>query len=441
VNDVFPETTHGAPTPTVLRGGTILDPSQGLPRQGDLVLVGGWVSGDAPPGEARVIDCAGKYVCPGFVDLHANLREPGDEAAETIESAGRAAVAGGFTSICCLPDTDPPLDNEGQIEFVIRQAQRAGRAKVWPMGGLTVGLAGEQLAELASMHARGAVAFGDAPVCRASAATLRRAMTYATLFDGLVSLLPEEPTLGGGAMHAGTVATRLGLSGTPVEAETLALAHHLLLAAATGCRYHARGVTTSEGVALLRRFKGRGHANISCDVTPAHLLLTDEACADFDPLARLRPPLRPEADRAALVAALADGTIDALATGHAPQRPEAKDAPFPDAADGAVMLEHALPLSVRALIDPGHLDWLRLIELLSTRPAQILRLKHGRGTLQPGSAADVTVVDPAAPHTLATTHSRSHNTPFTGLPVNARVAQTFVAGRLVYRATGRTSAA
>ena len=422
---------------TILSGGTVFDPSQAFPRRADVRLENGVVAavGD-DVGEGDAVDCRGKYVCPGFVDLHAHLREPGDEEAETIASGGRAAVAGGFTGVCCLPGTTPPLDTEGQIEFVIRQAQRAGLCRVWPIGALTKNLAGEELAEIGSMHARGAVAFGDGDACRMSAAVMKKALQYAGMVGGLVVQLAEEPTLGGGVMHAGRLSARLGLPGTPPEVETLVLARDLQLLASIGGRYHARALTTAAGVDLLRRAKSDlgPCVRLSCDATPAHLLLTDAACGDFDALAKLRPPLRTDDDRQALICGLADGTIDAVATHHAPQRPEAKDAEFAAAADGSVMLEHALPLAVRALVEPGHVDWMRLVELLSTRPAQILNLPGGRGTLAPGAAADVVVVDPHARWRLddRSLRGKSRNTPFLGWDVTARVEQTYVAGRRVH---------
>ena len=414
---------------TLIKNGTLLDPTAAFARRTDLLIEDGVIvaTGDDLPADGAVIDAAGRYVCPGFVDLHAHLRHPGDGEAETIESACRAAVRGGYTSIACLPDTDPPLDDEGQIEFVIRQAQRLRLARVYPVGSLTKANAGRELAEIGMMARGGALAFADASA--APPDVMRKAMLYAKRFGALVIQQPAEPTLSGGVMHAGDVSAALGLPGVPAEAETLILARDLLLNRAVGGRYHATAVTTAAGLALLK-----DHEGVTCDVSIAHLLLDHTACRTFDPLTKTRPPLRTAGDVAALIAGCRAGTVTALTSGHRPCRPDEKDAVFQEAADGMSTLEVVLPLAAAALIDPGHVDWLRLIDLMSTSPAHLLGLTAGRGTLAEGAVADLAIIDPAAPHRIdaATFASRGRNCPFHGRAVSARVTHTLAAGRVVY---------
>ena len=280
---------------------------------------------------------------------------------------------------------------------------------------------------MGTMAARGALAFAD--LSATSPAVMRKALQYASTFGSLVMQRPEEPSLGGGVMHAGTVSTRLGLKGTPQEAETLILARDLLINARVGCRYHAAAVSTAGSLELLRQ-----HKSTTCDVTVAHLLLDHEACAGFDPLTKIRPPLRTADDVAALIRGIKDRTVTAISSGHRPCRADEKDTVFQDAADGMSTLEVVLPLAVEALIAPGHIDWPRLIELLSTGPATALNLGGGRGSLAPGSVADLTLIDPAAEHTIDTSTfaSRGKNCPFHGRRVTARVTDTFLAGRHVY---------
>src|SRR5438874_2705698 len=277
----------------LIQNGTILDPSQKLQRPADWLLCDGKVAavGDNLGPADQTIDAAGCYVTPGLIDVHVHFREPGDEEEETIASGAAAAVAGGFTTVCCMPNTKPPLDNEAGIEFVLREAQRVGLANVYPIGAITKGREGKELAEIGSMHNRGAVAFSDDGVGVADAAVMRKALQYAKMFDTVLMQHCEEPNLSGGSMHAGLVSTKLGLSGVPAEAEQLMIARDLLLNRTIQCRYHVQHISTAWSVELIRQAKAMGQ-NVTCEVSPHHLLLTDEMCRNYDTNYKMNPPLR-----------------------------------------------------------------------------------------------------------------------------------------------------
>jgi dihydroorotase len=415
----------------LIQNGTILDPSQKLERKGDLLGRDGRVAGIGTNlGNAdRAIDASGCFVVPGLIDIHVHLREPGDEEKETIASGAAAAVAGGFTTLCCMPNTRPPLDNEGQIEFVIREAQRVGLANVFPIGAITKGRQGKELAEIGSMLQRGAIAFSDDGVGVADASVMRKALQYCRMFDACIMQHCEEPTLGGGAMHAGIVSTTLGLAGIPAEAEQLMIARDLLLNRTVGCRYHVQHISTAWSVELVRRAKRDGQM-VTAEVSPHHLLLMDESCRGYDSNFKMNPPLRTAGDLAACIEGIKDGTIDCLATDHAPHRAEEKELEFPYAPMGIIGLECALALYVKALIEPGHISWPKLIELMSTRPAQIAKLD--RGTLRAGAIADITVIDPEHSWTInmAKFRSKSRNCPFDGWKVKGRATATIVGGEV-----------
>jgi dihydroorotase len=416
----------------LITNGTILDPSQQLERQADLLLKDGKIAAIGHDlGRAdQAIDATGKFVTPGLIDIHVHFREPGDEEEETIASGAAAAVAGGFTTVCCMPNTKPPLDTEAAIEFVLRESQRVGLANVYPVGAITKGRAGHELAEIGSMHARGAVAFSDDGVGVADASVMRKALQYCKMFDAVIMQHCEEASLGGGAMHAGIVSTSLGLPGIPPEAEQLMIARDLLLNRKIGCRYHVQHISTEWSVELIRRAKRDGQS-VTAEVAPHHLLLTDENCRGYDTNYKMNPPLRTAADVAACIAGVKDGTLDCLATDHAPHLAEEKELEFQNAPFGILGLECALALYVKALVEPGHISWPRLIELMTVAGAKIVKLN--KGTLAIGADADVTVIDPNLKWKIdkSTFRGKSRNCPFDGWEVTGKATHAIVAGRVM----------
>ncbi len=422
---------------TLIRNGTVLDPSGIFERRADVLLRDRKVAAvGLNLGEAdQTIDAAGWYVTPGLIDVHVHFREPGDEGKETVASGSAAAVAGGFTSVCCMPNTKPSLDNEGLIDFILREGQRVNLANVYPVGAITKGRLGKELAEIGSMLQRGAIAFSDDGVGIADALVMRKALQYINMFDGILMQHCEDPALSGGAMHAGLVSTTLGLPGIPPEAEQLMISRDLLLNRTIRCRYHVQHVSTAGSVELIRRAKKDGDA-VTAEVAPHHLLLTDEACRDYDTNYKMNPPLRTKADVKACIEGVRDGTIDILATDHAPHLAEEKELEFQLAPFGIIGLEGALSLYVKALVEPGVVSWMKLIELMSTRPAQLVGLdKTGKGTLAVGADADVTLIDPHLTWTVdkTTFASKSRNCPFDGWPLTGRAVMTIVGGDVKWR--------
>jgi dihydroorotase len=372
--------------------------------------------------------------------MHVHLREPGYEHKETIETGTAAALAGGFTAVACMPNTDPPLHDDTQIEYVLRQAERASNCRVYPIGALTKGRAGAELAEMGLMVRAGAVAFSDDGDGIADANVCQRAMTYLSMFDKLLIQHCEDKLLSRGCMNGGATATRLGLPGMPAIAEDIMAQRDIALARQTGVRYHVAHVSTRGCVELVRQAKREG-LPVSTEVCPHHLLLTEEACGGYDPNTKMSPPLRTQADVDACLAGVADGTIDCLITDHAPHTPSEKEIGFQEAPFGIIGLETSLALFIKALIEPKLIDWPRLIHTMSTRPAELLGVPGG--TLREGSPADVTVIDPECEWTidLEQSRSRSRNSPFDGWKVRGRATATIVGGRMAYRVHERAASA
>ena len=388
-------------------------------------------------GDTQVLDARGMLVTPGLIDIHVHFREPGQEVKETVATGARAAVAGGFTTVCCMPNTTPALDTDTQIEFVYTKAREAALCLVLPIGAITKGRKGEELAEMALMHAAGAAGFSDDGVGVGSAAVMTKALQYVKMIGSVLTQHCEEPSLSGGPMNAGATAVKLGLGGLPAAAEELMIARDLLLNQRIGARYHVQHISTAGAVELVRRAKKSGDENVTAEVTPHHLLLTDEACGTlnggYDTQTKMNPPLRSKADVAACIAGVVDGTIDCLATDHAPHTREEKELEFDKAPFGIVGLETALGLYVKALVEPGHLTWMQLLDKMTAAPARVMRLK-GKGNLQAGSAAEVTVIDPKAIWKVEGErfYSRSSNMPFEGWELPAKVRWTIAGGRVVF---------
>jgi dihydroorotase len=416
-----------------IKGGRVIDPSQNLDQVTDLWVQGGKVLGLGPrpdAGPARVLDAAGKIVCPGLIDMHVHLREPGREEDETIATGTAAALAGGFTSVACMPNTDPALDTQAAAEFVYLQAERAAGANVFPVGAATKGRQGAELAEIGGLVEGGAVAFTDHPSPIASAEMMRRTLEYCRMFDRPVLSHPEDLDLTrGGVMNEGFESMRLGLRGQPAAAEEVMIHRDVELARLTGGLLHVLHISTAGAVDLIRRGKARG-VRVTAEVAFAHLALTDKCLATFDSNYKMNPPLRTGADVEALIAGLQDGTIDALVSDHSPHAPEKKMRELDQAPNGIIGLETLLPVCVRALIEPGRLTWPQLLAALTVRPARILGID--RGTLRPGAAADVTVIDPGAEWTIDVTRfrSKSRNSPFAGWKVRGRPVAVLVAGQV-----------
>jgi dihydroorotase len=422
--------------PLLLRGGRVIDPSRGLDEPADVLLVEGKVADVGPglgaPDGAEVRDVRGAVVAPGLIDLHVHLREPGNEDVETVASGARAAAAGGFTAVCAMPNTDPVTDNQAAVGFIVRQSQRARAARVHPIGAVSVGQQGTQLAEFGELVGAGAVAVSDDGKPIASSHLMRTALEYARTFGIPVADHCEDPTLvRGGVMHEGLVATRLGLRGMPAAAEEIMVARDLLLAELTGGRVHLCHMSTRGAVELIRRAKERGVA-VTAEATPHHLTLTDRACEGYDSHAKMNPPLREEADVAALRAGLREGVIDCIASDHAPHAYDAKEAAFDDAPFGVVGLETAFGVALTALVHDGVLTLPQLIDRLSTSPARAFRLAGG--TLRPGGPADVVVLDVTTSWTVdpARFYSKSRNSPFAGRTLVGQASLTVVGGEPVF---------
>ena len=418
---------------SVLRitNGRLIDPSQNLDRVADLWIHGEKVLGVGPQAEVRAtrtIDAGGMIVCPGLIDMHVHLPEPGGEEDETIATGSAAAIRGGITSVACMPNTDPPIDHQAAAEFVYLQAERADNANVYPVGCVTKGRNGAELAEIGGLVDGGAVAFTDADAPVVSAEIMRRALEYCSMFDKPVLSHAEDLDLTkGGIMHEGRESMRLGLRGMPAAAEEVMIHRDIELAKLTGGRVHFLHVSTAGGVELIRRAKEKG-VRVTAETCPQYFFLTEKELHRFDSNYKLNPPLRTEEDIRAIINGLKDGTLDVITSDHSPQAPEKKLRELDQAPFGIVGLETLVPICVKALVEPAHLSWPQLLEKLTFRPAQILGIE--RGTLKAGADADVTIIDPTTEWTIDVTKfaSKSRNSPFGGLTVRGRAHAVIVGG-------------
>jgi dihydroorotase len=418
----------------LITAGRVICPAQGLDREMNLLIEGGRIAAlDVQPrGDEQVIDAAGKIVAPGLVDLTTQLREPGCEEDETIETGTAAALAGGYTSIACLPETDPPIDTPAGVEFVRQKAARARNCHVFVVGCVSKNREGTELAEIGSLVEAGAVAFSDGTRPIANSDVLRRALEYCLMFNTPILSHPEAGELSqGGVMHEGRTSLVLGLAGMPAAAEDVMTSRDIRLAEATGGRLHLLNVSSAISIDLLRRSKHR-HVPITAGVAAINFSLTDELLRSFDSDCKLNPPLRSIDHVEACIAGLKDGTLDVIAAGHAPRAIEKKMQELDLAPFGMSSLETTLALSITKLIEPRHLDWITLLAKLTINPARILGL--AKGTLKSGADADVVLIDPAARWTVDPQQfrSKSGNTPLAGMELTGRVTHTIVAGEVRY---------
>ncbi len=423
----------------LITGGRVLDPASGLDAQRDVAIRDGIVvamdrnlsAGDAD----RTIDARGKLVVPGLIDPHVHLREPGGEHKETIASGTAAAVFGGFTGVCCMPNTTPALDSPELVRFIDDRAAKAGHCRVFPVAAATRARKGEEITEVQLLARDGAVAFSDDGDCIASAGMMARVFAAVAQTSRVFMQHAQEPTLTRGAtMHAGEVATRLGLGGWPRVAEEVIVERDIRLMRASGCRYHVQHVSSAGTLDLIRRARREGLC-VSGEATPHHLLLTHDACDHYNTAAKVNPPLREPADVKALREGVADGTITILATDHAPHSADEKALPFEEAPFGLIGLQTALPLYAQALVHSKLITWKRLIALMTIEPARLCGLDaRGLGRLAAGGPADATIIDPEGEWTIrgADLPGKSKNTPFEGRTVRGQVLATIVGGRVAF---------
>jgi dihydroorotase len=409
--------------PILIRGGRVIDPSRGADGIADVYLEDGNIASVG----------RGKVVAPGLIDLHVHLREPGQEDIETVASGTMAAAAGGFSAVCAMPNTDPVTDNQAAVGFIVSQAQRAGKARVYPIGAVSLGQRGQQLAEFGELVGAGAVAVSDDGKPVVSSHLMRTALEYARTFGIPVADHCEDPTLSaGGAMHEGIVSTRLGLKGIPSAAEEIMVARDILLAELTTGHVHLCHMSTRGSVELIRRAKEKG-IRVTAEACPHHFTLTHESCEGYNTNAKMNPPLREPEDRQAIRDGLRDGTIDVICTDHAPHHYDAKEREFDDAPNGIIGLETALGLAISELVETGILTLCDLVHRMSTMPARIFNLPGG--TLGAGAPADVVIFDPKATWvvTPSTFFSKSRNTPYEGRQLTGQADTTIVRGQVVYQ--------
>ena len=422
----------------LIKRARLLDPTERLDQVGDLLIAGGKIAGfgehlsiDGASIDAEIIDAKGLCLAPGLVDMRVLFGEPGAEHKETFESGTQAAAAGGVTSLACLPNTEPAIDDPAMVEFIARRARKQKRVKVYPYGAVTQRCAGEQLAEMALLRQAGAVGFTDGLRPVANSLVMRRAMAYASVLGSRIIQYPEDPSLTqNGLMNEGEMATRLGLAGIPQEAEVIIVERDLRLAEATGCPLHLGPISTTAAVDAIRQAKAKG-LPITADATPAHLTLNELSIEGYRTFAKIKPPLRAESDRLAVVEGLVDGTIDAISSDHCPQDQDSKRLPFAQAEFGVVGLETLLPVAL-SLVHDGTLPLLTLLDKLTRAPADILGLEAGR--LKKGAPADIILFDPEMPWRISPDDlvSLSKNTPFEGLLAQGKIIRTIVDGRTIY---------
>jgi len=419
----------------LIKNGRVIDPSQGIDEVTDLLVVDGLIKelgkGLSVPAGTDVIDATGKYVTPGLIDMHVHLRDPGLEYKEDIVSGTRAAAAGGFTSVCCMPNTKPPIDNKAIASYIINKAKAEGFCNVFPVGSITYGMNGERMAEMGELKEAGCVAVSDDGKPVANAELMRRSLEYANGIGIMVITHAEELSLvGEGVMNEGFTSTEIGLKGIPRVAEDIATARDVMLAEYTGAPIHIAHVSTKDSVRIIRDAKARG-VKVTCETAPHYFTLTDDAVRGYNTNAKMNPPLREAADVAAIKEGLKDGTIDCIATDHAPHHLDEKDVEFNEAMNGIIGLETSLPLSL-ALVSEGVLSLQQLIEKMSCNPSKILGID--RGTLKVGAVADITVFDTAAEWTVEADRlfSKSKNSPFLGWEVKGAAVTTVVGGKQIH---------
>ncbi|MGH6720384.1 MAG: dihydroorotase [Alphaproteobacteria bacterium] len=419
-------------------GARLLDPESGLDTRGALLTdgrqivdLGPRLFADGVPEGIEVVDCGGHLLVPGLIDMHVHFREPGHEHKETLETGSRAAAAGGVTTVACMPNTDPVIDNVALVHFIERRARETSIVRIHPIAAITRGLGGTEIAEFGMLQEAGAVAFSDDGLPVADSLVMRRALSYATAFDALIIQHAEDPSLSAcGCMNEGEVATRLGLPGIPGASEAVIVERDIRLAELTGARYHVAHISTAAAVACVRAARARG-LGVSAEAAPHHFTLNETAVGDYLTFAKMAPPLRTEADRQAIVAGLADGTIEAIATDHAPHDQDSKRLPFAHAANGVVGLETLVGLTLE-LYHAGLVGLPTLVAALTVNPARLLGLDRGR--LAKGRPADLTLIDLDRPWRIdpAEFQSKSKNSPFGGRAVRGRAIRTVVGGRTVY---------
>ena len=421
---------------TLLKGGRLVDPRHGIDGTCDILIEDGRfsrVGRDLPVSGATIVEVPADWVvCPGFIDMHVHLREPGQEHKETIATGTEAAVAGGFTAVACMPNTDPVNDQAGVTEFILAKASQAGRARVYPIGAVSRGSLGTQLADIAELRAAGCVAVSDDGHPVADALLMRRVLEYASMFDmPVIDHCEDQALKGDGVAHEGYHASALGLRGIPAAAEELMVQRDVTLAGLTGGAVHIAHLSAHGSLRAVRSGKERG-IHVTCEVTPHHFTLTDELLVGYDTNVKMNPPLRAASDRDAMIDGLADGTVDAIATDHAPHQYDEKAVEFDHAPFGIVGLETAVSLALDRLVHRGVLSMGRLVEVMSTNPASILGVPGGAVT--PGAPADLTLLAPDVTVTVsaATMRSKSKNTPFEGWQLRGAVAVTMVGGRVAF---------
>jgi dihydroorotase len=424
----------------LIKSGRVIDPANNLDKKCDVLISDGKVAevgqlnGRIEKSASRIIDATGKIVTPGLIDIHVHFREPGDEEEETIASGSTAAVAAGFTSVVCMPNTNPAIESETDVEYVHRKGRQTRKTHVYVMGAITKKREGVELAEMGLMAEAGARGFTDDGNGVQSPAVMLRALKYAKMFDVVIAQHCQDNSFAGsGVMNAGYYSTILGLPGIDALAEEAMLWRDIQLVKKTQVRYHAQHISTAGSVELIRQAK-KDSLPITCEVTPHHLLLTEECCAEYDTNYKVNPPLRSQKDVEALKQAIAEGLVDALASDHAPHLQSEKELEFPAAPFGIVSLECALGLYVKALIEPKILDWPGLIRLMTVNPARIIGID--KGTLTPGKQGDVTIIDPNAQWQIDATRfiSKSRNCPYHGWTIKGKAEKTIVGGEVRFEA-------